>query len=73
MPPVRIDSAHQIGETAGAIWHFLNAHGPVPISKLVKELDQPKETVLQGLGWLAREGKIEYRPGKGNAKIVGLT
>lgn len=29
MTTVRIDNAHQIGEAAGAIWHYLNVNGPL--------------------------------------------
>jgi Mn-dependent DtxR family transcriptional regulator len=73
MTTVRIDAAHEIGTAAGHIWEYLNAHGPAAIAKLVKDLEQPRETILQGIGWLAREGKIEYAPGKGKARVVRLT
>jgi hypothetical protein len=29
------------------------------IPKLVKELDVPRDVIMQALGWLAREGKID--------------
>ncbi len=54
----------QIGETAGAIWHSLSERGPVTTAKLVKEVEAPRDVVMQALGWLAREGKIEIEDGR---------
>jgi hypothetical protein len=48
----------QVGETAGAIWHCLADNGSMSITKLVKSIDAPRDTVMQGVGWLAREDKI---------------
>ncbi len=49
----------EIGETAGQVWHLLSDKSPLTIAKLVKEVDAPRDTVMQALGWLAREDKIE--------------
>jgi hypothetical protein len=51
-------SIMRIGATAGVIWRLLDAHGPLSISRLVKEVDAPRDLVMQSLGWLARENKI---------------
>ena len=48
----------QIGETAGAVWRVLSERGSLTVAKLVKEVDQPRDLVMQALGWLAREDKI---------------
>lgn len=48
----------QVGETAGIVWQILNDHGPMSITKLVKTVDLPRDTVMQAIGWLAREGKL---------------
>lgn len=48
----------QIGETAGAVWTALSEHGTLSTAKLVKEVDCPRDLVMQALGWLAREDKI---------------
>lgn len=53
-----IPFAERIGKTAGAIWHLLDREGPVSLTQLVKSIDEPRDTVMQGLGWLAREGKV---------------
>jgi hypothetical protein len=48
----------QIGETAGIVWQTLNENGPMSITKLVKAVDLPRDSVMQAIGWLAREGKL---------------
>ncbi len=48
----------EIGIAAGDIWHYLDAHGVVTLSRLVKDLDRPKELILMSVGWLAREGHV---------------
>ena len=52
------DIIEQIGETAGVVWGALARLGPLTFAKLVKEVDQPRDTVMQAVGWLARENKI---------------
>lgn len=48
----------EIGIVAGDIWHFLDQHGEVTLSILVKGIDKPRDIVLMSLGWLAREGHV---------------
>jgi hypothetical protein len=47
-----------IGQTAGAVWHTLEAKGPMSIAKLLKTVGGNKEVAQQAIGWLAREDKI---------------
>ena len=35
------------------------------------DLDVPRDLVMQGVGWLAREGKIEFQEGP-RSKLVSL-
>lgn len=65
--PDRIDS---IGTVAGLVWHYLNENGPVTLSKLAREIDAPRDLVMQGVGWLARENKIAFRKGSRSKQIV---
>ena len=51
----------EIGIVAGEIWHYLDEHGEVLFSAVVKGIDRPKELVLMSLGWLAREGHVIVR------------
>jgi hypothetical protein len=48
----------EIGIIAGDIWHYLDQHGEVTLSNLVKGIDKPRDNVLMSLGWLAREGHV---------------
>lgn len=48
----------EIGIVAGDIWHFLDQHGEVMLSSLVKGIDKPRDNILMSLGWLAREGHV---------------
>ncbi len=49
-----------IGVVSGLIWHYLSTHGPVTLSRLAKEIAAPRDMVMQGVGWLAREGKLTF-------------
>ncbi len=48
----------QIGETAGMVWHCLNENGPRTLTQLAKDIDAPRDVIMQAIGWLAREDKI---------------
>ena len=48
----------EIGIVAGDIWHFLDQHGEVLLSDLVKGVEKPRDDILMSLGWLAREGHV---------------
>lgn len=61
----------QIGEAAGAVWHALADEGPLSITKLVKRVELPRDLVLQALGWLAREDKIDIEE-TSRGKLVSL-
>lgn len=49
-----------IGVVAGMIWQYLDLNGPVTVSKLAKDVDAPRDLVMQGIGWLAREDKLRF-------------
>ncbi len=60
MDPVPTTSCvASIGETAGVVWQTLSEKGPLSMAKIVKAVGQPRDQVMQALGWLARENKIE--------------
>jgi hypothetical protein len=54
--PVSCVSA--IGEVAGKVWLVLSEQGPLTLTQLVKAVEEPRDTVMQALGWLAREDKV---------------
>jgi len=68
-PP--IDCVAQIGETAGLVWTTLTENGPLSMTRLVKKVGQPRDTVMQALGWLAREDKI-WIDEEGRSRVVSL-
>lgn len=49
-----------IGSVAGMVWNYLENHGPATLSRLAKEIEAPRDLVMQGVGWLAREGKVRF-------------
>jgi transcriptional regulator of NAD metabolism len=62
----------QIGETAGDIWHLLaEEKEPVSLAQLAKRIDQPRDIVMQAIGWLAREEKISIEE-NGRTRYVSL-
>lgn len=61
----------QIGMSAGQIYEFLNNNGETTVTKMKKELDLKGNFADLGLGWLAREGKVEISK-KGSSVNVRL-
>lgn len=49
---------HEIGETAGKVWMFLNQKGESNLNQLKKGVRADPNLILQAIGWLAREEKI---------------
>ena len=66
-----ISRVTHIGETAGVVWKILDEEGPMSMAKLVKAVGKPRDTVMQALGWLAREEKICVEE-EGRSRIVSL-
>ena len=61
----------QIGFSAGMIYDYLNNNGDSSFSKMKKELDLKGNFADLGLGWLAREDKVEISK-KGTSVSVRL-
>ena len=59
-----------IGSVAGAIWHYLEDNDEATITKLTRELSETERTVLMGVGWLAREGKLDFERRKQGTYIT---
>ena len=59
MATVTTSCIAQIGKTAGQVWNILDKDGPTSLAKLAKQIDAPRDIVMQAVGWLAREGKVE--------------
>ncbi len=61
----------QIGFSAGQIYDYLNNNGETTFAKMKKELDLKGNFADLGLGWLAREDKVEISK-KGSSVNVRL-
>jgi len=55
----------QIGEVSGEIWNYLNSNGnkPVSLATIAKNTNRKKDEVAYGVGWLAKEGKLNFQEG----------
>ena len=62
----------QIGDTAGVVWHYLHDNGSSTITELTKEIEAPRDVVMQALGWLAREDKITIEEEARGKKTISL-
>ncbi len=60
-----------IGQSAGQIWQYLSANGECTLAKMKKDLDLKGNFADLGLGWLAREGKVDISK-KGTATKIKL-
>jgi hypothetical protein len=58
----------EIGITSGEIWQYLDKNSQASIAELVKVIGKPKDLILMSLGWLGREGHINFE-GKKKLKI----
>ncbi len=47
-----------IDDAAGKIWKFLNENGPSSVNKITTETGLGRNEIQRGIGWLAREEKI---------------
>ena len=52
------DQTAAMGTMAGRIWTILRDRGEQSVSAIVKRIGAPRDYVMEGIGWLAREGKI---------------
>jgi hypothetical protein len=64
-------AVQQIGEVAGTVWHVLNENGSLSLAKLVERVGGNRDVVMQAVGWLAREGKIEITETK-RGRVLAL-
>jgi hypothetical protein len=51
---------HEIGETAGKIWKYLELKGPADINSILKSIEMKKEEAYSAIGWLSCEKKIIF-------------
>jgi len=61
----------EIGATAGVVWKQLSENGPMDLTKLVKAVGEPRDAVMQAIGWLAREDKLIFED-NGRKRMISL-
>ena len=49
-----------IENAAGTIWRYLNEHGELTLRKLKQGTTLSDQLVFAGIGWLAREEKLNF-------------
>jgi predicted transcriptional regulator len=59
----------KIGENAGMVWKVLHQKGSQTSSSLKKLTGLDDKNLCLALGWLAREGKINFRSEKRSIMI----
>lgn len=59
----------QIGETAGTIWQTLALGGPRTLGVLMEKVNAPESLFFMAVGWLSREGKLEFEPAGGDYTV----
>jgi hypothetical protein len=64
-----MEFATQVEVAAGIIWIRLHANGEMMLRKLRALLRMEKSLFYQGIGWLAREGKISVTKAGWSKKI----
>lgn len=70
LPPA-LSCVEQIGQTAGDVWKTLDKHGPMSLAKLVERVGGNRDVVMQSIGWLAREDKLDMSETK-RGRIIAL-
>jgi hypothetical protein len=68
---VNLTLEEQIGFSAGEIYEYLHTNGTTTFAKMKKDLDLKGNFADLGLGWLARENKVDIQQ-KGPAVKVSL-
>ncbi|MEF8880562.1 MAG: winged helix-turn-helix domain-containing protein [Candidatus Nanohaloarchaea archaeon] len=51
---------HTIGQLAGEVHDFLEEAEEASLSKISREVEGSQSKVNMAVGWLAREGKLEF-------------
>lgn len=59
----------EIGNASGIIWQYLAEHSEATLSKLKQATKLSDQLFLMGLGWLAREGKLNFVEDKRGLKV----
>lgn len=62
-----------IGESAGTVWNYLREHPEAPLEEISKQLKLKNGLAFMAIGWLAREGKLQFQEEKKKTKVSLVT
>jgi hypothetical protein len=68
-PAKQILAQDEIGSVAGLVWQTLSEQGDQSVAALKKAVGAPDDLVLAAIGWLAREGKLNFDASNRTLKI----
>ena len=60
-----------IGAAAGKIWEYLEENGASSVTKVTKETELNRNDVQRAIGWLAKEGKLNFET-EGRTELLSL-
>ena len=60
-----------IGAAAGKIWEYLEENGSTSVTKVTKETELNRNEVQRAIGWLAKEGKLNFEM-EGRTELLSL-
>ncbi len=60
-----------IGDAAGKIWEYLEKNGATSVSKVTKETELNRTDAQRAIGWLAKEGKLNFEM-EGRTELLSL-
>jgi hypothetical protein len=60
----------EIGTAAGLVWRQLEPQRPKTLRKLKTETKLSDQLLLLALGWLAREGKLDFAKNKKSLTVT---
>jgi hypothetical protein len=60
-----------IGDAAGVVWRYLDANGGTALAKLKRDTKLSDQLLSMALGWLAREGVLDFTSEK-KSLVVAL-
>ena len=65
----RVLTGDEIGQVAGDVWHLLDDENHLTLTSIKKSIDAPEPLILAALGWLAREGKLQFATSGRTTKV----
>ena len=63
--------SESIGTAAGKTWSYLDENGPASATKITTVTKLNKREIERAIGWLACEGKLEFKT-KGRNETISL-